>query len=75
MKRVFGIIAVATFFLNAGAQIAVNDSVNTSSENKDMTFYNLQTGQKTVASNSDWHLAVSVRQAAFVWNGSCILIL
>ena len=68
MKRIWGFICVTTIFLNTTAQIIANDSATTSSENKDMTFYSLQTGQKAVVANNDWHLALSVRPSVFPSN-------
>ncbi len=68
MKRIWGFICVTTIFLNTSAQIITTDTATTSSENKDMTFYSLQTGEKTVVANNDWHLALSVRPSVFPSN-------
>ncbi len=68
MKRFFWIIIVATSFVHVNAQFVVNDTVTTSAENKDMTFYSLATGAKTLVANNDWHLAFSVRPSAFPSN-------
>jgi hypothetical protein len=43
----------------------VSNTATTGQQNASMTFYNLQSGQKTVASNIDWHLAVSMRPSQF----------
>lgn len=42
-----------------------NDSVNTGTDNAQMVFYQLSTGTKTSSSNTDWHLAITVRPTQF----------
>ena len=65
MYKILGFVITLTFALNSNAQSIVNDSATTSADNTGMTFYSLQTGQKTVAANNDWHIAVSVRPSLF----------
>lgn len=42
-----------------------NDSVNTGTDNAQMVFYQLSTGTKTSSSNTNWHLAITVRPTQF----------
>jgi hypothetical protein len=66
MKKIFPfLVALVAFVLNVSAQA---DSVFLGAGNQDMVFYNLQNGTKTVASNTDWHLAFSIRNAQFPSN-------
>ncbi len=66
MKRK-SLLFMAAGFLSLASigQTVVNDSAVTGSGNTNMVFYNLQTGVKTVVSNTDWHVAVSVRSSVF----------
>lgn len=69
MKNVYSLVLLCITFTNILAQtIPVYDSISTAAGNADMVFYNLNNGQKTVASNTDWHLAVSVRPSLFPSN-------
>src|SRR4051812_40026813 len=68
MKRIGLIIAVLLAMFTAGGQVPVDDLASTGAGNSLMTFYNLHSGQKTVASNNDWHLALSVRPSVFPSN-------
>lgn len=66
MKRFLVTALVILLFSSTYAQaIIVNDSVNTNNANTDMVFYNLATGLKTNVSNTDWHLAITVRPTQF----------
>jgi len=63
MKKIFMLlVALATLNTTASAQA---DSVILGSGNQNMVFYNLQNGTKTTSSNTDWHLAFSVRNQVF----------
>lgn len=42
-----------------------NDSVNTGTDNTQIVFYQLSTGTKTNSSNTNWHLAITVRPTQF----------
>lgn len=60
------IFFVLAFVFTSSAQITTpNDSVSTGSNNTDMVFYQLSTGQKTSTSNTNWHMAISIRPTAF----------
>jgi hypothetical protein len=66
MKKILMfLVAVATFSTTVSAQA---DSVTLSAGSQNMVFYNLQNGTKTVTSNTDWHLAFSVRPQVFPTN-------
>jgi hypothetical protein len=66
MKKAFTLFVFIIALTFSHAQIITpNDSVSTSAQNTDMVFYNLATAQKTTASNTDWHLAVTVRPTQF----------
>lgn len=45
--------------------LSPNDSVNTGPGNSQMVFYRLSDGTKTTSSNTDWHLAITVRSTEF----------
>lgn len=45
--------------------LSPNDSVNTGLGNSQMVFYRLVDGAKTTASNTDWHIAITVRSTEF----------
>ncbi|MBL7778488.1 MAG: T9SS type A sorting domain-containing protein [Chitinophagales bacterium] len=47
------------------AVLSPNDSVNTGPGNSQMVFYRLSDGTKTTSSNTDWHLAITVRSTEF----------
>ncbi len=69
MKYAYSLAFLFFASLKITAQVvAANDSVATAAGNTDMVFYNLQSGQKTSASNIDWHLALSVRPSLFPLN-------
>lgn len=59
------IFFVFALVLASSAQIAPNDFVSTGADNTDMVFYELSTGTKTTSSNTDWHLAISIRPTEF----------
>ncbi len=66
MKNVYSLLLLCITFVNINAQtIPVYDSASTATGNTDMVFYGLNGGQKTTASNTDWHLAISVRPSLF----------
>ena len=65
MKQIFIIIYNLFFFSVTYAQIIANDSAQTGTGSSSMTFYSLKTGQKTIVSNTDWHLAISIRPTQF----------
>jgi len=65
MKRIFSALLLSIYFCTANAQIVANDSAETGPSANLMTFYSLSTGVKTVASNTDWHLAITVRATQF----------
>src|SRR5690606_37164896 len=63
MNKILSLIAAALICGNTDAQsiITPNDSANTGTAYPDMIFSNLATGANTPASDTDWHLAISVR--------------
>lgn len=66
MKSIIGMLASGFFFLTINAHpVTPNDSINTHSNNSEMVYYQLSTGNKTTVSNTDWHLAVSIRPTQF----------
>jgi len=66
MKRIFSALLLSIYFCTAHAQtIVANDSAETGINSSQMTFYSLGTGMKTVTTNTDWHLAVTVRATQF----------
>jgi hypothetical protein len=55
-----------TFCLASYSQNYVaNDSVTLGFQNTQVAFYSLSTGAKTLSSNTDWHLALTVRNTQF----------
>lgn len=65
MKRFLtAILGVALYQISA-AQITANDSVSLGAANAQMVFYKLSDGTKTTSSNTDWHLAITVRATQF----------
>ncbi len=65
MKSLLTIILSIALFVNSNAQVVANDSAETGQRASEMTFYSLKTGAKTVVSNTDWHLAITIRPTAF----------
>ncbi|MDB5281321.1 MAG: hypothetical protein JWO06_396 [Bacteroidota bacterium] len=66
MKRIFGLALSLVLFCTSHAQtITANDSVITGPGYNQLIFYNITTGTKTISSNTDWHLAVSVRPTQY----------
>lgn len=66
MKRFyFATLLTITSFFTQAQGIAVNDSVTLGAGTSDMVFYQLSTGTKTVSSNTDWDLAITVRATQF----------
>lgn len=65
MKRILILFLSVVYIGCCSAQIIVSDSAETGPESNLMTFYSLSTGQKTVVSNTDWHLAISIRPTQF----------
>ncbi len=65
MKRLLILFFSIIYIGYCNAQVIVSDSAETGPESNLMTFYSLATGQKTVVSNTDWHLAVSIRPTQF----------
>lgn len=59
------IFFVLALVFTSSAQITPNDIVSTGTDNTEMVFYQLSTGSKTSASNTDWHLALSIRATEF----------
>lgn len=51
--------------LSIAQAITANDSVSTGAGNSQMVFYKLSDGTKTTSSNTDWHLAITVRKTEF----------
>lgn len=51
--------------LSIAQAITANDSVSTGAGNSQMVFYKLSDGTKTTSSNTDWHLAITVRATQF----------
>ncbi|MFN8321185.1 MAG: T9SS type A sorting domain-containing protein [Chitinophagales bacterium] len=68
MKRLFLILSTIIYTGFCQAQIVANDSAHTGNQSDEMTFYSLRTGQKTTVSNTDWHIALSVRASQFPLN-------
>lgn len=69
MKNVYSLFLLFVTLVHLNAQtVPVYDSVNTAVGNTDMVFYSLNGGQKTSTSNTDWHLAISVRPSLFPSN-------
>lgn len=58
-------MVTVSIFTNNYGQVTANDSVSVNSGSSDMVFYDLSSGQKTITSNTDWHLALSVRPTQF----------
>ncbi len=54
-----------SIFTNIYSQVTANDSVSLNAGTTDMVFYDLSSGQKTVTSNTDWDIALSVRPTQF----------
>jgi hypothetical protein len=65
MQRYGILILVMVCSFIAKAQITANDSVTLGANYTSQVFYSLSTGQKTITSNTDWHIAVSVRATQF----------
>lgn len=65
MKRIFIAFLVCAVYFSANSQIITYDSVEVGANTEKLTFYSLADGQKTTASNTDWHLAVSIRPSLF----------
>ncbi|MBL0308601.1 MAG: T9SS type A sorting domain-containing protein [Bacteroidetes bacterium] len=71
MNRLIPMLAALIMCCTLHAQtLAPNDSVSIGASYSDMTFYNLSTGAKTTASNTDWHLAISVRPTIYPPSGN-----
>ena len=64
MKRIFTALVV---LISAFAQAQINDTVTLGTYSKNMVFYNIHVTPsiKTTVPNDDWHIAFSVRGAAF----------
>ncbi|MBK7149576.1 MAG: T9SS type A sorting domain-containing protein [Bacteroidetes bacterium] len=66
MNNVLAVIMMMTFCYTASAQNYVaNDSVTLGFQNTQVAFYHLSSGTKTLSSNTDWHLALTVRNTQF----------
>lgn len=65
MQRYGILILVMVCSLIAKAQITANDSVSIAPGYTSTVFYGLSAGQKTTCSNSNWHIAVTVRATQF----------
>lgn len=65
---VFTLLSCSFFVTGYSQSIAANDSAITGAGNTEMVFYQLSTGTKTTASNTDWHLALSVQPSQFPSN-------
>ena len=65
IKKFLGVTGVVFMALFCMAQTIVNEAVSTGAGNNQMVFYQLKCGEKTIASNTDWHFAVSVRPSVF----------
>lgn len=65
MIRTLLVLLIVCFFANSYAQITANDSVSLNPGTTEMVYYNLSTGHKTSTSNTDWHLAITVRATQF----------
>jgi len=66
MKSIIGMLVSGFFFLTINANpVTPNDSINTGSNNSEMIYYQLSTGNKTTVSNTDWHMAITVRPTEF----------
>jgi hypothetical protein len=61
MRKILLSLLVSTYFMSAFAQ--VTDSVSMTASYKVDVFYNLTTGKADTVSNSNWHIAFSVRNA------------
>lgn len=59
------LLFLASGFTSSAQSTIPNDSVITGADNTQMVFYQLSTGQKTVTSNTDWHLAITIRPTQF----------
>jgi hypothetical protein len=69
MKGVLGLLLQVLLFSTSSAQvITANDSVSTLPGCTQMVFYNLSTGAKTVAPDTAWHIAVSIRHVDYPYN-------
>lgn len=66
MKRFYFAILLSIAAFSTQAQgIPVSDSVTLGAGTTDMVFYQLSSGTKTVTSNTDWDLAITVRATQF----------
>ncbi|HWB63832.1 MAG TPA: hypothetical protein VG603_10000, partial [Chitinophagales bacterium] len=66
MKHIFTLITALLALFTTNAQVlAPNDSALTGTGNTQMVFYSLSTGYKTVSSDTDWHLAITVRPTQY----------
>lgn len=65
MKQFLTAIFAITLYQLGIAQVTANDSVSLGAGNAQMVFYSLATGTKTTGSNTDWHLAITVRATQF----------
>ncbi len=65
MKRFLTAILGVALYQFSTAQITANDSVSLGAANAQMVFYKLADGTKTTSSNTDWHLAITVRATQF----------
>jgi hypothetical protein len=66
MKKILLVICCVVLFNAVFAQVLTpNDSVSTDINNSQMVFYSLATGAKTLVSNTDWHIAVSIRPTQY----------
>ena len=69
MNKLYLFTILILFFSFSNAQpINPNDSANTSPGNINMVFYNLATRAQTIPSDTDWHIAVSVRATNFPYH-------
>lgn len=71
MNKILTILALSIGFQSLQAQtIAPNDSVSIGAGYANMVFYNLATGAKTEVSNTDWHLALSIKPSPIPPSGN-----
>lgn len=59
------ILSVFVYQLSIAQAIVANDSVSLGGGSSQIVFYSLATGTKTTSSDTDWHLAITVRATQF----------
>jgi hypothetical protein len=65
IRLLFLLLSFATCNTLFSQSIVANDTAELGAGNSQMVFYKLADGTKTVSSNTDWHLAITVRPTQF----------